>query len=988
MKKLLSLLTLLIVTMGASAQDWNVAYHEGYPQAYTNIMAELVVNNGPAVYAGNYTIGVYVDGECRDIARDNDIVQEVQGKKFLLFQVPGNYGNEDPEDGASISFVLRDNNNNFYSVKCSQEITFCSDCDTYGYPPSSNLIQLTVTLPSSITFNPFVVEKGQEIDLMDQLVLTPADAQLPQDYYWDLGNSEIFAEIHGDMLKGTQVTTNAPISLWAGGEELASTTFSVIQHATAINIVTDEFQVEKGSTMGLTMFMRNVHNFKAYSLDPEDATDEVLWEIKDDSFIEVGMDEEGLTTWTPIKGGTTRIRPYIMQGNDKLTPANDQWITINIHVSATNLTTDWPQDPETGDYVSLKANVGDDISDIYNAIGGENGLFKVYPGDATNKVVGIKFANQADFESGILEWDDYGHGIAKKEGVVTLRFYAIENDAIFKDISVEVFNPAKTIDAKEGKSQGSPLMIDKDTPIDEAAAEIELNLTWGPEGSIPNGYITSTGAITGEGGISANGAFFDITAPEELERGDATVTATVYWNDYSNYKGTNATIVQQSASVTFYVKIIEGLDHFEITIVPNTADPTTGTITLTPVPEQATFNWEDYSLTASNNMYGNWDVLTVTDTGNGTYTYSASLPGEWSVMVDGTSQDEPEWLTIPAKVSLASGWQWKSNNCGSLMGVEALSNFFGDNLVEARTYNDLLYNDPEWGYWGSMTGQAGIGQSVMYKVKMSNDKVSYLDNGDLNEEITLALVPGWNWIGSPYFYDRTIENVFGGFIDNNMEGMVIVSKANGQAEYANGTWNGNLKMMKKGEGYYVYNPTNEPVSFYMPCEIFGNMDQGDETPAGARSMRQSVWSYDHTQFASNMSMVAEMPELENAENYTIGAFVDGECRGEGSFENGLAFITVHTNGGEQVNFVLHNELTDEYADIDETVVSRTRIGSVKAPVMLTSNTVVTGINDVQHSAFNVQRSTFNVDGRAIGGSTKGVSIRKMSDGTVRKVVIK
>ena len=164
------------------------------------------------------------------------------------------------------------------------------------------------------------------------------------------------------------------------------------------------------------------------------------------------------------------------------------------------------------------------------------------------------------------------------------------------------------------------------------------------------------------------------------------------------------------------------------------------------------------------------------------------------------------------------------------------------------------------------------------------------------------------------------------------------------------------------------------------------MEQGDETSAGARAKSRSVWHYDHSQFAGNMTMVASFSDLENPEEYTIGAFVDGECRGEGSFDRGLAFITVHTDGGEEVTFRLHNELTDEYFDIDQTVVSRMRIGSVKAPMQLTSNSVVTGIATVGRSASNVE--SYDLNGRAVDGNAKGITIRKMQDGTVKKVVRK
>ena len=51
MKKLLTFLACFIAAVGASSQGWEVAQHTDNPQAYTNIMADLVVTGGDDVYA-------------------------------------------------------------------------------------------------------------------------------------------------------------------------------------------------------------------------------------------------------------------------------------------------------------------------------------------------------------------------------------------------------------------------------------------------------------------------------------------------------------------------------------------------------------------------------------------------------------------------------------------------------------------------------------------------------------------------------------------------------------------------------------------------------------------------------------------------------------------------------------------------------------------------------------------------------------------------
>jgi hypothetical protein len=245
------------------------------------------------------------------------------------------------------------------------------------------------------------------------------------------------------------------------------------------------------------------------------------------------------------------------------------------------------------------------------------------------------------------------------------------------------------------------------------------------------------------------------------------------------------------------------------------------------------------------------------------------------------------------------------------------------------------------------------------------------------------VVKGWNWIGSPYFYKRTLDR-----ITTPVNGMVVVGKT-GSAEYdeIHDTWSGDLKTIDPGQGYYVYLPDESSYIIGFVEEVFGHINQmdDDDVPVGARAARQSVWSYDQSRFANNLTVVAEVSDLDNPEEYTIGAFVDGECRGEGIFEDGRAFITVHTDGGEQVALRLHNELTGEYTDIDQTIsTTAMRLGSLKAPVQLTAQGVVTGISSVESAQQQTER--FDLNGRTVKGNHKGMTIVRQADGSVRKVV--
>lgn len=973
MKKLLSLLTLLICTMGAVAQNWDqdwVNPHSNQAAGKTYVFANFVVVNGAnPVYQGNYTLAAFIGDECRWMNHDNNednfvnTDPDIEDEGYLAIEIPGDYDDESDADKA-IKFYAKDSQGNIYELVASTALTYGSEA---RYGEASNPITLTLTYPASINFTSFEVNKGETVNLLEKLTIEPTDAQLPLNYEWSLvDESNLYATINGDILTATAVTNEASVQLMAT-EYITGGTFSVVNHATAINIVTDEITVYINDEYKLDLFMKNNYQIYAYSLTPTDATDAVLWEFDSEYIAETA---EG---FKPVKGGETYIRPYIDKGNgNKLYPANNKKIKVTINVPVTDISFNWPEN------VTFKCNVGDDI---YQRLANR---VVITPSDATNK--------EFDFEDPDDDaWDylDYNSTaktmVAKKAGTTHLMAVA-EGDIESQSIKIEIFPKPATTLAKIA----DPLIISSNSTLSEASQAIANNLTWGPKGTTPNGTITASGDFTGSGTFSANGASFNI-AGEFLPTGIAAVSATLNYNTYDNYDGTDASITKGTAPVSFVVRIVQALAGFDITVTPNSSNPSMGTIVLKPLPTGAECDMTQFTTAITAPQYDDWTVINLSPVANQPlqFTYSSVLPGEYTFTVsDGKDNGVTSYKTfeVPAQVQLASGWQWKSNPYGTVANTQAAKEaFFGTTIFsEARTYDDLLYKDTQWGFYGSLNTEP-IEQAQMYKVKMNGSQSSYLTEGRPAEDNTFNLQPGWNWVGSPYFYNRSLDNVF---IYDLPEGTVVVSKSDGSAELnASNQWQGSLQYIKKGEGYLIYNPTSEPISSSMACEIYGIMSQGNENASGARSIRSSVWSYDHSRFANNMTMVVEMPELRHMEDYTIGAFVDGECRGEGSFENGYGFVTVHCNSGEQVSFQLHNELTGEYYDIDQTVKSQTRIGSLKAPYKMTSmQNTVTGIGTVNNSVGTSQH--YDLNGRQLNSKRKGVNIQRMPNGTVRKVVVR
>ena len=78
------------------------------------------------------------------------------------------------------------------------------------------------------------------------------------------------------------------------------------------------------------------------------------------------------------------------------------------------------------------------------------------------------------------------------------------------------------------------------------------------------------------------------------------------------------------------------------------------------------------------------------------------------------------------------------------------------------------------------------------------------------QEVTINLLPGWNWISYTNAEAMDIAMAMGDFVP--MEGDVIKSSY-GFAEYSNGSWIGGLQQFTPGLGYMYFSNRTSPVSF-------------------------------------------------------------------------------------------------------------------------------------------------------------------------------
>lgn len=914
-KHLTLLLILLLYAVGIAAQTPNWGYVANESHSAHVVYVGVVDSKGNPVNLNLDTyLGAFIDGKCRGqvkLTNSNDIY-------YFPIRIEGTAS----DNGKAISFRIMEPQGTEFELNGPQSITYQNETTTGTL---SSLFKLNFEAPRYYKFTggPINVKVGEEVDMLKYIQFEPENANKPMNFKWNYGNNPGYFEVKDYKLKGLKPIREAWFS--ARSEtmkplEPGYIIVNVIQPATSITLK-DEYKngitVEIGDTAVLNTALRT-----CYTVNPANCNEELKWTSSDPNALVSTMEtnSQGIQEekFTPVK-------PCVFTMTLKGEKASIQ-LKVTVRKKVTGITQTF------SDFIYI--NVGESLKDILPL------TYKVMPEDATDKSVTFEINNGNNNQS-VLE-ERNGEIVGVNPGMAYIIVKSKDNPNL-RDVhlAVCVRPEVKTLTFK--KNELSFIKPESDGDKADYFDEVKANIVFSPNWPVWPGDKETEFSINSDNQdvLDLNYNFYE---PNEralpVQLGTANVNV--------NYRAPHTTIqngilknITNPLSGSFKVNVVQGLQRFtiedvrtglgkpvEVKIVP---EPSTAKID--PSLIKVTVGWNpDYS----DKPGEKWEIATIASASedNLTWTLNPLALGHGTIYV---SYGNNEYMgqgefTIGQSYIQKEGWKWST----FLNTLESgtMQTAFGDAVQEIRSEYQLMYNDPKYGYFGDLDM---LYSEECYKVRIKDGQ-----NVDFIVDVTSVSNYGgekeyhakWNWI--PYTSQLTLSpNEYFRMDDGAFQnGDRVVSKDEGFAEFNDGKWGGTLAAMRPGEGYMFYNASSEKklVSYR------GDKDfEQRPASAGAKAtfVKPTVWKYNSAPFADNMTIVADLGSKYATSNYTVGAFVDGECRGEGRMVDGKCFITVHADKDEVISFLMHDDMTDEVRTVNERLAFSEMAGSVKRPLRMT-----------------------------------------------------
>ena len=268
---------------------------------------------------------------------------------------------------------------------------------------------------------------------------------------------------------------------------------------------------------------------------------------------------------------------------------------------------------------------------------------------------------------------------------------------------------------------------------------------------------------------------------------------------------------------------------------------------------------------------------------------------------------------VDYELALAEGWNWVSTNIAD--GHERTAKGY----IAAFEHSVSEMNDGDKVLFPSVGGDGMIYPELSYRLLMNEVAVCRKSGtGFAPENVAITLKSGWNRIGYIPVDGMPLAVAFENLKPDEND---VVKSLGGFAIYSGGRWCGTLEIMRPGEGYMYFSSAKK--EFYYPVSRVFEVEESTAVNSHARNSA-AVWNCDMHKYADNMTIVASLyQDNERALDgvYTVAAFVGSECRGVGTYIDGLLYMTIHgtVSAHEKLSFKAANNITGKVYDIATSV---------------------------------------------------------------------
>lgn len=295
-------------------------------------------------------------------------------------------------------------------------------------------------------------------------------------------------------------------------------------------------------------------------------------------------------------------------------------------------------------------------------------------------------------------------------------------------------------------------------------------------------------------------------------------------------------------------------------------------------------------------------------------------------------------VTPELKITLPEGWSWISTNTND-PEVKDPNVFFASDL---DVVDHIIGQNGELTNAGNkLTGNLSSLEPSTYKIKTTDDSEFTINANVIDpEEYPVTLNVGWNWIPYLPVVSLQIDDAFNNFTPSEND---VIKSHTQFATFANGKWRGTLRSFTPNKGYLYY--AHRPATLH-----FSSSRAGIIASEVFSTESQYNWTVEPSRYPHNMTMVAKvlLDDKETLEGvYTVGAFCGNECRGKGSYEDGLLYLTIHGNFGDKIDFVANENSTGEQWEIVETnELTEIHLGTFQEPFKLNIYTEPSDVDKV------------------------------------------